>query len=912
MDAGQGLTRRVLLTRASLAGAFVLGAGELGVPEPTLARDARGRGRPPVAPQARETFGTELEYYRSDPEHLEERLKVCAAAGYTTIQTYVPWNVHESTRGVLDFSGRTAPVIVDSHADQYQIETPDQQIAAGGLPARVIANTDLLGFVGSCARHGFDVILRPGPFISDEWRNGGLPDWLLLAYPEMFQRGPQGTALEPGLPFSPPAAIVTGGGPLFYFAGPSYASEDYLREARRWLTAFAAAVRPYLRSQGGPVSSLQVDDEICFYYRFGPFEVDYHPSMVARFGAEPPTDWPAPGGPVGALRPALQWQRFKARQLGVFLGDMAAALRAGGADVPITHEEELQLSPPANLAEIAQAVDVLHPEFYLDAGPWSQPTLELCAAAVRAAQRLKRDVVAAEMDQGDVFLRQVLIGEGISGFLGFSYTQGVPDDAVEDMSVLGRTLRLAGSRLASSDRVADTAIVWCPEYLYAPYDSTKYGFARDVRNVIERDVPALATLLIRAGIAFDVLDTDVAQPADYERYPTIWLVAADVLPRSCQAALVRYVQRGGRLIAWPAPPTLDEDYEPCTVLGDALYPEALGPAYGADGQTVTVLGTAIEVWRGVQTFALSAGSAPVAFRGREPCGYRRRVGRGEALLLGTWPVADSVPGRAGAVFEIEDVPSTGAAAALAQKLAARHWGLDAASALGTELPATAGRPEKVIVFDYSNERRGGEVVTGGTVAYWDGENVVPMADINLGTTAPEVTAPPFRPIAPAHLQAARALHARPLACAVTDHRAQARLLRARAGDSATVSVVNRYEVDIQVAITARHLGRAVRLPLAGEIALPAGEALLLPLHYELAPHVTVEQATAQLLDAHVGGRTLRLSVRSPRGGEVVLRLPDRPTRATVDGRPADVSLRRGLVKVTIPEGRHELTIGWRR
>lgn len=912
MGAGEGVTRRALLTRASLAGAVALGAGRVALPAPAAARLAARRGRSPVAPQGSVTFGTELEYYRSDPAHLEARLKACAAAGYTTIQTYVPWNVHENARGVLDFSGRTAPVMVDSHADQYQIETPDQQIAAGGLPGRVLANTDLLGFVGSCARHGFEMILRPGPFISDEWRNGGLPDWLLLAYPDMFQRGPHGASLEPGLPFSPPAATVTGGGPLFYFAGPSYASEDYLREARRWLTAFAAAMRPYLRSQGGPVVSMQVDDEICFYYRFGPFEVDYHPSMLARFGAEAPTDWPAQGGPVAALRPALAWQRFKARQLGVFLADLAGALRAGGADVPITHEEELQLCAPANLAQIAQAVDVLHPEFYLDPGPWSQPSIELCAAAVRAAQRQERDVISAEMDQEDVFMRHLLVGEGISGFLGFSYTEGIPDGAVENMSVLGRALRLAGPRIASSDRVADSAIVWCPEYLYAPYDSTRYGFARDVRNVIERDVPALATLLVRAGIAFDLLDTDVAQPADYERYPTIWLVAADVLPRSCQEALARYVRRGGRLVCWPAPPVLDEDYGPCTVLQDALYPEAPGPAYPGDGQTVTVMGTPIDVWRGVQTFALSPGARPIAFRGREPCGYGRRVGRGDALLLGTWPVADSVPGREGAVFEIQDVPSPGSAGAVARQMAARRWGLATADTMPTAAPDGAGTPEKVIVFEYSNERRGGEVVTGGTVAYWDGENVVPVADINLGTTVPEVAAPPFRPVAPAHRRAARALHGRTPACAVSDSRAQARLLRARASEAATVSVVNRYDVDIEVAIAARHRGRTVRLPLAGKLALPAGAALLLPLKYELAPRVVVEQATVQLLDAQIVARGLRLSVTSPRGGEVVLRLPGRAARATLDSRPVAVAHRRGLVVIQVPAAGHQLEIRWRR
>src|SRR5581483_7779410 len=328
MEDGWELTRRALLRQATLAGAIVAGGGTAGLAR-AAARKPRRKPKPSRVP-----FGTELEYYRSDPAHLEQRLAQCANAGYKTIQTYVPWNVHESTRGTLDLTGKTKPVIVHDHVDEYQIETPDQEVAAGGLPARVIANTDLLGFIAACVRHGFELILRPGPFISDEWRNGGLPDWLLLAYPNMFQLGPHGTALEPGLPFAPPAEIVVGGGPLYYFAGPSYASSDYLREARRWMKSFALTIRPFLETHGGPVSSLQVDDEICFYYRFGPFEVDYHPEMVKRFGAEPPIDWPAPGGRPSDLLPSVRWQRFKARQLGVFLTDMAHALRDGGADVP--------------------------------------------------------------------------------------------------------------------------------------------------------------------------------------------------------------------------------------------------------------------------------------------------------------------------------------------------------------------------------------------------------------------------------------------------------------------------------------------------------------------------------------------------------------------------------------------------
>jgi len=902
-----GVTRRALLARATAAGTAALLAGEV---DPAAAAIAQVRARR-ARRRATQTLGTELEYYRSDPAHLEQRLALCVAAGYNTIQTYVPWNVHENTRGRLDFTGETHPVIVGDHVDEYQIETPDEEIEAGGAPARVIANTDLIGFIRACAEHGLKLILRPGPFISDEWRNGGLPDWLLLSYPNMFQLGPHGTALEPGLPFSPPAEILIGGGPLYYFAGPSYASADYLREARRWMREFASVVRPLQRTRGGPVVAMQVDDEICFYYRFGPFEVDYHPEMVARFGARPPTDWPAAGGRPAELRPALRWQRFKANQLGLWLATMADALRSGGADVPISHEHELQLSPPANFAALADAVDVLHPEFYLQTGPWTQPTLELCAGAVRAAQRGRRAVISAEMSQDDVFIRHLLLGEGIGGFLGFSYTQGIPEDAVAPMRAFTDAVRLAGPRLDQFHRVADAAIVWCPEYLYTPYNSTRYGFARDVRGAIERDIPALATLLIRSGLSFDLLDTGVAQPSDYREYPVIWLASADVLPRRAQVALVDYVRSGGRLVCWPAPPDLDEDYRPCTILRDELYSEPLERFYPQDGQTVAILGQRVKVWRGVQTFTPRPGVRTIAWRAGEACGYERRAGRGEAILLGTWPVADSVPGREGDVFEIQDVSSTAGAATAARRLVAKHWGRRTARALSTALPQDAGAPQQVIVFDYANERRGGEVITGGTVAYWDGENVVPIGDINLGTGLPEVTTPPFRPVTAAHLHAARALQARAPACAVSDRRAQARLLIAREGGGATISIINRYQVDVHTAITVNAGAVQARVPLSGELTLPAGTALLLPVGWQLARGVVVAQASVQLLEAAARPRALTLRCISPSGGELVLRLPGRTSAAVLDGRPVRFGTHRGATVVSIPGGEHSIQVMWR-
>jgi Glycosyl hydrolases family 35 len=923
-----GFTRRSLLLGVG-AGAALAALPADAWPAQALARLSSER------PGRLWTLGGELQYFRSDPEHLKERLARCAEAGYTTIQSYVAWNVHEHTRGQIDFTGQTRPVIVNDHADQYQIETPDDQFAHGGDQSQLTANTDLEGWLKMLAEHGFRVLLRPGPFISDEWRNGGLPDWLLQAgYPDMYIRGPDGTPLTPGAPFdTPPGSILLGGGPLYYFPSPSYASDLYLGEARRWLMAFARFVKPWLATNGGPVEAIQVDDECCFFYRFGPFECDYHPAMVARYraqtGQEPPTGYPPPGGRPQALRPAFTWQRFKAQQIAAYLGRLAGDLRAAGVRVPIYHEHELQLSGPAGFSQIGNALDALDPEFYNgDSGPWSIPLNELDAATVRAAQRHRRRLIAVEMQNSDLLLYTILFGEGLAGGLQFTYTDGVSEDGFQEMARLGRTIRAAGERLVDTRRRVDTAIVWCPAQLYAPYQSQRYGFERDVRGVAERDIPALATALIRAGLAFDLLDTDVAQAADYLPYPTIWLVASDVLPRAAQENLVAYVESGGRLICWPAPPSLDERLKPCTVLADYLFTERKARFYSADNQTIQVLGQSVHVFRGVQTFSLSSSARTLAHRAGRPCGYRRARGHGEAWLLGTWPVADSVPGRASNVFELQQLSSSSSPAEVAdraRRLAHERLGEAAAARVGQTLGRPgAGQPQYLVIYDYPNERRGGEVVTGGTIAYWDGYDIVPVVELNSAEqpvsegVVPEgagVRVPPYRPLTAAHLRLMRRVQGRPAHATTSDSRVQVRVLDCRRPRATTLAVLNRFPDEVRTVIQTSAGGRAIRLPSTGALRLPARSSLLLPVDYQLRRGVTIIQSTLQLLGHRLGGHELELELYSPGGGELILSLPARVRAAKAGARRVAVqqSYRSGQARarVELGPGEHRLTLAWR-
>ena len=91
-----------------------------------------------------------IHYFRVLPEHWYHSLYNLKALGFNTVETYIPWNIHEPKEGQFDFSGR------------YNIKK----------------------FVEMAADVGLYVILRPSPYICAEWEFGGLPAWL-LPYKEM-------------------------------------------------------------------------------------------------------------------------------------------------------------------------------------------------------------------------------------------------------------------------------------------------------------------------------------------------------------------------------------------------------------------------------------------------------------------------------------------------------------------------------------------------------------------------------------------------------------------------------------------------------------------------------------------------------------------------------------------------------
>jgi beta-galactosidase len=106
-------------------------------------------------------FSGALHYFRVPPEYWEDRLLKYRACGLNTVETYMPWNLHEPRSGQFDFSEML----------------------------------DVRRFVQLAGALGLDVIVRPGPYICAEWEGGGMPAWL-LADPGMRLRSTYAPFME--------------------------------------------------------------------------------------------------------------------------------------------------------------------------------------------------------------------------------------------------------------------------------------------------------------------------------------------------------------------------------------------------------------------------------------------------------------------------------------------------------------------------------------------------------------------------------------------------------------------------------------------------------------------------------------------------------------------------------------------
>lgn len=153
-------------------------------------------------------YGAAFFYERMPRAQWKPALEAYKKLGINTIDLYVIWNWHELHDGGFDFTGRTND------------------------------RRDLVALLKLIHSEGYALILRPGPVIRNEWRNGGYPDWLL-------SRPEYNMPLRDILEGRYPATATYQNAHSDAAAAEWMANQTHMRYAARWLQRVYALAKPY-------------------------------------------------------------------------------------------------------------------------------------------------------------------------------------------------------------------------------------------------------------------------------------------------------------------------------------------------------------------------------------------------------------------------------------------------------------------------------------------------------------------------------------------------------------------------------------------------------------------------------------------------------------------------------------------
>lgn len=135
----------------------------------------------------------EYHFARADSSGWYNELCKMKAGGISIVSTYLFWIYHEEIEGQFDFSG----------------------------------DLDIGKFVDDCEKAGLDVLLRIGPWVHGECRNGGFPDWLIKKTYKMRDN-----------------------------------NNEYMAKVRIWYEKIYEQVKGKLYKDGGNIIGIQLENEL--------------------------------------------------------------------------------------------------------------------------------------------------------------------------------------------------------------------------------------------------------------------------------------------------------------------------------------------------------------------------------------------------------------------------------------------------------------------------------------------------------------------------------------------------------------------------------------------------------------------------------------------------------------------------
>ena len=527
----------------------------------------------------------EVQYFRVPQSDWETRLRLLKAASGNCVATYIPWILHAPTEGDIRF---------------------------GDCPER-----DLEKFLTHCRELELFVICRPGPYQYAELKYDGLPGWLCENYPQILARNNQGEIFRgSSVSYLHPLFLekvrewfsvvnpilsrytISKGGPVAMVQVDNelmgihewFGGWDYNPETMGF-GQVEGRYPQFLQQRYSDIRALNAT----YGSDYGQF-IDVRPSDQAEI-------------PDARVRRSKDYQDFYFETISEYVDTLSAWVREDGIDCQIVHNS----ANPNMDSYFLETVKRLGNSFFLGADhyynldqDWNQnnPTPQYAVNVFYSNEMLRLMGYPAtifELPGGSLsdwppltpedllscYLANTALGmkgsnyyiftggpnpEGVSHY-GDVYDYGASISATGEIRPTYAAQREFGkfladhSWLAGSERVADF-------YFGLDWEQSRsrhYGKASDDRNFSNNDAWTFArkgilTTAFCSSLSGNFVDLDLPLPTD----KPVVVATATCMSAARQMALVEFVRQGGSLVLAPVIPSLDENLQPCTILGDYL------------------------------------------------------------------------------------------------------------------------------------------------------------------------------------------------------------------------------------------------------------------------------------------------------------------------------------------------------
>lgn len=605
----------------------------------------------------------EIHYFRLNPSIWKKHLRLLKQTGSNTVSTYIPWDWHEIEEGVFDFEGKTNP------------------------------SRNLIRFIELCIKEKLEIIVKPGPYILAEYKNQGLPQWLLNKLSKnAFALDESGNIISSDL--------------------VSYLSDEFISYVFKWFDRILPIISSYQITNNGPISMIQICNEIgVFQWLSG--KIDYNPKVIKLFKqyltekyknienlnstySANYTDFNQIDAPKGRIENKSQYAAyydfhlFFRKYFDLYIQKLKEKIGTHNIQIQLTHNipgwifgnaSELPMLISTYSEIIKNNPDIMlgldHiPEFVSYRNAHSglacdkilkavQPDYPVWAAEFQTGTREHH--VKAYSSELETFYFASL-AYGVKGFNYYMFSQGIHPDgkgfygktfyyqtAVNFKGRIGQLynsirkvnefLRKYETDFVKSRTKSEIAVGFYKPYFFTELitsqmlkeirlDVKKLGLYLDPRFIREEIFfNGLLRALQTLNYNYDVIDLDNINSLETNSYKQLWVVTTEYMDETTQNYLAEFVLKGGHLIMYPAIPIYDLYLNNCNILARKLN---LNFVFSESDHLIDFqnIKDVFTHFRKKLIFTHSVDNALALTKDGSVCGIQKNIGEGVITVLG--------------------------------------------------------------------------------------------------------------------------------------------------------------------------------------------------------------------------------------------------------------------------------------